>query len=318
MPTSSEPSPERAALTYLASDYLFPPASARSRFSALPRSGKPFCVAAASLRAEQAAHGADADRHHRRRHRGHRRRHDHQGSRSDSRANILFAGLDRLHHFQASADHHFARRVHQIQQAQRRHARRCGGDRAAVHVPAGASASRPMRSRPAKHGDQKVRRRCRSAAIDPITMFDIDGVSIDAGRIWTESEGASGREICVVGSDMVTNLFRYDSADRPSARTSGSAAIVTSIIGVLAAAGINLRLLARQRASTFRTRLIKKVWRIYGAATRRVAGRVYPNADRRATRSRRRSGAHDHAQPARQDFREMKTTASRWKRRTCF
>ena len=48
-----------------------------------------------------------------------------------------------------------------------------------------------------KYGDQKaenVRIRGRSD-----TMFDIDGVSINVGRIWSESEGASGREICVVG-----------------------------------------------------------------------------------------------------------------------
>ena len=45
-------------------------------------------------------------------------------------------------------------------------------------------------------------------------MFDIDGVSIDAGRIWTESEGASGREICVVGPDMLKNLFGDAPADR--------------------------------------------------------------------------------------------------------
>src|SRR5918999_3253959 len=37
--------------------------------------------------------------------------------------------------------------------------------------------------------------------VDPITMFDIDGVNIDAGRIWTESEGYSGREIAVIGPD---------------------------------------------------------------------------------------------------------------------
>jgi putative ABC transport system permease protein len=45
-------------------------------------------------------------------------------------------------------------------------------------------------------------------------MFDIDGRSIDAGRIWTESEGASGREICVVGPDMLSNLFDDAPADR--------------------------------------------------------------------------------------------------------
>jgi putative ABC transport system permease protein len=34
------------------------------------------------------------------------------------------------------------------------------------------------------------------------------------GRIWTESEGASGREICVIGPDMLKNLFNDAPADR--------------------------------------------------------------------------------------------------------
>ena len=58
-----------------------------------------------------------------------------------------------------------------------------------------------------KHADQKVenvrdsRRRRRSRCLTSMA------VTIDAGRIWTESEGASGREICVVGPDMLKNLF---------------------------------------------------------------------------------------------------------------
>lgn len=57
-----------------------------------------------------------------------------------------------------------------------------------------------------KYGDQKAEN-VRVRGVDPITMFDIDGVSINVGRIWTESEGASGREICVIGADMLKNLF---------------------------------------------------------------------------------------------------------------
>src|SRR6476620_6076551 len=52
-----------------------------------------------------------------------------------------------------------------------------------------------------KYADQKAEN-VRVRGVDPITMFDIDGVTIDAGRIWTESEGGSGREICVVGPDV--------------------------------------------------------------------------------------------------------------------
>lgn len=64
-----------------------------------------------------------------------------------------------------------------------------------------------------KFGDQKAEN-VRIRGVDPITMFDIDGVSIDSGRIWTEGEGSSGREICVVGPDILKNLFGDASADR--------------------------------------------------------------------------------------------------------
>src|SRR5918999_3903102 len=67
-----------------------------------------------------------------------------------------------------------------------------------------------------KHADQKAEN-VRIRGVDPIAMFDIDGVSIDVGRIWTESEGASGREICVIGPDMLKNLF----ADAPPERALG-------------------------------------------------------------------------------------------------
>jgi len=64
-----------------------------------------------------------------------------------------------------------------------------------------------------KYADQKAEN-VRIRGVDPITMFDIDGVSINVGRIWTESEGAAGRDICVVGSDMLKNLFADAPADR--------------------------------------------------------------------------------------------------------
>lgn len=57
-----------------------------------------------------------------------------------------------------------------------------------------------------KYANQKAEN-VRIRGVDPITMFDIDGVEIDVGRIWTESEADSGREICVIGPDMLKNLF---------------------------------------------------------------------------------------------------------------
>jgi putative ABC transport system permease protein len=64
-----------------------------------------------------------------------------------------------------------------------------------------------------KYQDQKAEN-VRIRGVEPLTMFDIDGVSIDAGRIWTESEGTSGREICVIGPDMLKNLFGDAPADQ--------------------------------------------------------------------------------------------------------
>jgi putative ABC transport system permease protein len=66
---------------------------------------------------------------------------------------------------------------------------------------------------PAKRGDQKIET-TQVRGMAPNHMFDIDGVTIDTGRIWTESEGAAGGDVCVVGSDIVTNLFPGEPADR--------------------------------------------------------------------------------------------------------
>jgi putative ABC transport system permease protein len=84
----------------------------------------------------------------------------------------------------------------------------------------------------AKRGDQKfegvfVR------AITPATMFDIDGVTIDAGRIWTDSESAAAREVCVVGSDVVSNLFPDQPSDRAVGQDIWVAGHRYNIIGVL-------------------------------------------------------------------------------------
>src|SRR3989442_15365690 len=40
-----------------------------------------------------------------------------------------------------------------------------------------------------KHGDQKSDA-VRIRGVTPTTMFDVDGVAIDAGRFWTEGEGS--------------------------------------------------------------------------------------------------------------------------------
>ena len=64
-----------------------------------------------------------------------------------------------------------------------------------------------------KYQDQTAEN-VRIRGVEPLTMFDIDGVSLAVGRIWSESEGASGREICVIGPDMLKNLFGDAPADQ--------------------------------------------------------------------------------------------------------
>ncbi|HKO99370.1 MAG TPA: ABC transporter permease [Pyrinomonadaceae bacterium] len=84
----------------------------------------------------------------------------------------------------------------------------------------------------AKHGNKKFEN-LNVRGVTPTTMFDIDGRTIEAGRIWTEAEGESGREVCVVGSDVVTNLFEGVSADRVLGQDVRIAGRPFQIVGVL-------------------------------------------------------------------------------------
>jgi putative ABC transport system permease protein len=45
-------------------------------------------------------------------------------------------------------------------------------------------------------------------------MFDIEAVGLDAGRAWSDSEAQAGRNVCVVGADVVENLFDNAPPDR--------------------------------------------------------------------------------------------------------
>lgn len=83
-----------------------------------------------------------------------------------------------------------------------------------------------------KYGDQKSDN-VRVRGVMPTTMFDIDGVSIDSGRIWTEAEGEAGREVCVVGPDLLKNLFGGAPADRAVGQEIRVGGRLYTIIGVL-------------------------------------------------------------------------------------
>ena len=87
-----------------------------------------------------------------------------------------------------------------------------------------------------KHKDQKsdnvfIR------GVTPTAMFDIDAVGIDAGRFWTDNEGSTAREICVVGADIVQNLFGGIAPDRVLGQEVHIAGRPYQILGVLQAQG---------------------------------------------------------------------------------
>jgi putative ABC transport system permease protein len=46
-----------------------------------------------------------------------------------------------------------------------------------------------------------------------LSMFDIEAVGLDAGRAWSDSEAETGRNVCVVGADVVENLFANAAPD---------------------------------------------------------------------------------------------------------
>ena len=83
-----------------------------------------------------------------------------------------------------------------------------------------------------KHADQKSDT-VRIRGVTPTTMFEIDGVTIDAGRFWTEGEGDAGKEICVIGPDILKNLFGDAPADRAVGQDIKVAGRPYQIVGVL-------------------------------------------------------------------------------------
>ena len=83
-----------------------------------------------------------------------------------------------------------------------------------------------------KHADQKAEN-VRIRGVTPLTMFEIDGVTIDAGRIWTDGEGQSGRSVAVVGPDLLKNLFGDAPADRAVGQEIRIAGRAYTVVGVL-------------------------------------------------------------------------------------
>ena len=65
-----------------------------------------------------------------------------------------------------------------------------------------------------------------------LSMFDIDAVNLDAGRFWSESEHAAGRDVCVVGSDILENLFGGAAPERALGQDVRVAGRTFQIVGV--------------------------------------------------------------------------------------
>jgi putative ABC transport system permease protein len=63
-----------------------------------------------------------------------------------------------------------------------------------------------------KHGDLKSEDvPIRGATL---SMFEIEAVNLEAGRTWTDAEGNGARDVCVIGSDIVENVFDGAPPDR--------------------------------------------------------------------------------------------------------
>src|SRR5215210_6127803 len=56
-----------------------------------------------------------------------------------------------------------------------------------------------------KHGDQKSDNVPLQGV--SLSMFQINDVNVQAGRIWTETEHSAARDVCVIGTDIIENLF---------------------------------------------------------------------------------------------------------------
>jgi putative ABC transport system permease protein len=82
-----------------------------------------------------------------------------------------------------------------------------------------------------KHADQ-TSDGVRIRGVTPTSMFDVDGVTIDVGRIWTETEASSGHDVCVVGTDILKNLFNGAAAERALGQEIRVAGRPYQIVGV--------------------------------------------------------------------------------------
>lgn len=86
-----------------------------------------------------------------------------------------------------------------------------------------------------KHGDLKSE----DVPLQGVTpsMIDINAITIDSGRPWTDTEGNAGRNVCVIGADIVQNLFDNTPADRVVGAEISIGGIPYTVVGVAAPLG---------------------------------------------------------------------------------
>jgi putative ABC transport system permease protein len=89
---------------------------------------------------------------------------------------------------------------------------------------------------PVKRGNQKADT-VQIRAITPTAMFEIDGVAVDAGRFWSETEGNSGQSVCVIGSDIVKTMFPNESTEQAVGQDLWAGGHRYRVVGVLQSLG---------------------------------------------------------------------------------
>lgn len=70
-----------------------------------------------------------------------------------------------------------------------------------------------------------------------LSMFDIEALTIESGRVWTEAEGNSGANVCVVGQDVVKNVFDSAPSEQIVGKTLRVGGIELRVVGVIVSLG---------------------------------------------------------------------------------
>ncbi|MEP6924447.1 MAG: ABC transporter permease [Pyrinomonadaceae bacterium] len=70
-----------------------------------------------------------------------------------------------------------------------------------------------------------------------LEAFDIEALTIDAGRVWTDAEEKSGQNVCVIGQDVVKNVFDSAPLEQIVGQTIRVGGLELRVVGVTTALG---------------------------------------------------------------------------------